>query len=447
MIDYQSYTQMQTYRDSWLQSLESRWPLDHYLHKFVKGILLMGSQEEIDAFIMAFGGDLSVETEQAAYVRNHERLYRKGVTVLPDGYEPSRLSADALRTMPLERRVFIARSLLAILDDLENHGIFPGPIDLNAVIYDGSGSYEAIYLGSVPKFQIGILHHSFSDHIGDTLSKFITTCVDRRIQHISDARIVLCILAASEDECRAEDLDNADSACQDVIRILRGQDILPPYRINSLIADKVLLPSRVDTPQSDSRPEAETPPPVSKQRPKRKFIGGDVGLCIVTPPCSAAHETELCLKQITFVQSAAALAFRNKKGVKTAYVWANTPDDTLAGSGKCGHTAFLSFDTPYLPPITEDTKRDMSYFKHAFIAGDIISRRSRLKKVLMVVLLPDVKSYDANWVCEQAREMRESTGNEVIFLRSGEEWNVGLNIDNDGEREKLPDMIRDAFMV
>ena len=166
-------------------------------NRYLKKLILMNEMDTITDICMT-EPSLEEECRIMDVLKKNNRIYISNKPLLPN-YQTAHLNSDVLRNMSTLTRIRMALKVLDILRELEQERIFPGAINLNAVVYDMSFRYPNIYLGSVTKYQVGCLRQLFPVE-GYDPNVDLPLYFDSRMQHIANARLVISILTPCGDD-------------------------------------------------------------------------------------------------------------------------------------------------------------------------------------------------------------------------------------------------------
>ena len=474
------------------EKIKKNHSLNECFNKFLKRHLLLSLIDETQLQkieeicpVSELKEELRVCNELIELIK-HRRIYSKvKKDQLDPDYTIGHLSVDALEKMDAFKRIKIAIEVLNILDELEKKSIFPGAVNLNAVIYDTGFCHDQIYLGSVIKYQMGCLQQLFPITGYDSCAE-LPLFFNSSMQHTADARLALSILTPCDDSLKGlkhddplvrflglhddlspDELRRAILSHLDVSWLRDGlsdnerqqlrnmyPDIIP---VTSEVAEsyktmqtgKETLVQSVPEPEAEvsvPEPEADTPTPVIDPVPETLgIVPGKIGMCFIVPPFTQTEETHTFREQISLVQHSAAVALGSRiKDLETAYFWANSPEDVHALYGKSSHTGFMPYDISYSPPIIPGKSKDASYIREAYVSSESLAANNGFKRVLQVVLLPGADTYDANWVAKRAKK-ENSDRTRVLLIHTGDPWETGINTDDSQSLQTLPDEIREAF--
>lgn len=222
-----SYSDDRDHRDNLLcSSLAERMPLDFLLDRQLKDMIIHRPSELPKELLNT--KPIAEAVRQVGILRNMAGI------VLADNekelaeadfegeYKPAFLCESQCRRIPKSRRIAMARSLLEIMCELEENGIYPGIVGLSAMVYDKSGASDRVYLACVSRFQLGLLRQTWEGTDEENFKDYLAMTVqypffDSECQHVAYARLINRLI---NDKRLAEALDEDDNCPDRILQLL-----------------------------------------------------------------------------------------------------------------------------------------------------------------------------------------------------------------------------------
>ena len=282
---------------------------DRILDHTIKKTILCGKLRQLTEM---FGDDFVYDTaitsvqETIGTLSELRGVFIEGVTVLPDNYLVQRLSEENLAEMSLKKRALLLEKALTVISQIEDEGIYPGPISLDSIIYDASDHSDEIFIGNVEYFQLGALRHTWPLYNRDEHAGAEGRFFDQRLQAIADVRLFAKLIIACVDDLyhideKAELLGFSD----EIISVLRAPEPEPIKKLIGL-AQRIAMDPSIAM-KTDNDPGIDT-----------------LSVTVVIPPCSCTQELILWNRQIAMINDLIWGACDDESNISIAYIWSGS---------------------------------------------------------------------------------------------------------------------------
>lgn len=284
---------------------------------------------------------------------------------LGEGFRPAFLTEKNIRFLPKERRLAMAKSLLKIMKRLSDKEIYPGVINLDALVYDESGSSDEIFLSRVSRFQLGKLRQTWNetideDYVEDNLALSAAyPFFDRTCQNVATARLINRLI---RDSRLTEELNDDDDHS--------------PENLSELLEDM----------------EEELLHPVTVR----------TGVWIVYPDLYQSGDPQRLVQQTALVNNLLRSCAQGTEDrpLSVNYIWCGRNRDMRGGSGGVCSTGMKRFDGTFLPYLewSAEPSEDDSHLMMAYVAAEYEMLHSDFDRKLLLILAPYQKDHDSTYI-------------------------------------------------
>lgn len=276
-----------------------------------------------------------------------------------EGYRAEYLTETKLGRIPKSRRVAMARSMLEIFIRLNEEKIYPGIINLNALVTDGSDTSDSVYLSRVTRFQLGRFRQSWEEIADEKYSEDNSALgawfpfFDEVCQNIAYARLLARIV---RDERLTAELESPE--------VFSPEDLLETL--------------------NDMAPE------ILKPRIKK------IGVWVISSDALSSMDSLRYSEEIALLNTILLSASANteESPLYINYYWCGRESDLRGGSGAVCSTGMRRFDGTYIPYVpyykprrSEEVITGKNMLK-AFVSAEYELSRSDFDKKLLVLLAP-----------------------------------------------------------
>ena len=372
--------------DALTEKMRQRRGIDQFIDRWFKEKLISENENEIENVKKALAGEGDNVFDDAkhqihilrhmngiVFARTEEELVQLTLSeeTFPEGYQPCFLSADSLKKIPFERRLLMAQSLLLILRELEKEEIFPGIMDIQALVYDSGGTFHNLYLSHPADFQLGAFSQTWcrndeADCFEDIKGQLNNPFFDETCQSVANARIIRQLI---QNEA--------------FTRILEKNAYASVSELDELLGDFL-------------EKMANRQPP-------------SVGIWILASDCENRMNAERYMQQAVLLNQ---LIEVNRVGsecrVFTNYVWCSRHHDRHSMTDAVCATGMRPFDRSWIPdipyPLPDETESERTKDRHiplAFAAAEYGIFHESFDKKLLLLLLPDQVDLSITWTLNQ----------------------------------------------
>lgn len=351
---------------------------DRILDHTIKKTILCGKLRQLTEM---FGDDFVYDTaitsvqETIGTLSELRGVFIEGVTVLPDHYLVQRLSEENLAEMSLKKRALLLEKALTVISQIEDEGIYPGPISLDSIIYDASDHSDEIFIGNVEYFQLGALRHTWPLYNRDEHAGAEGRFFDQRLQAIADVRLFAKLIIACVDDLyhideKAELLGFSD----EIISVLRAPEPEPIKKLIGL-AQRIAMDPSIAM-KTDNDPGMDT-----------------LSVTIVIPPCSCTQELILWNRQIAMINDLIWDVCDNEteSNISIAYIWSGSVPGSVPdrSNSTVNITDYVPISQSDMPNIQCDCDGSRSSdFTLSCIAADSLIRSRIRSEHLLFILFP-----------------------------------------------------------